>query len=53
MAEMEVFRVDGVPYNVRVMELTRNFSIVEKGKVGRTQDGQMYRDIFGTFTITL
>ena len=49
MAEKEVFRMDGNLYNVRVLSLKRNFSIEEKGKTGRTQDGQMFRDLFGTY----
>ena len=44
-----MFRIDGVAYNVRVMNLTRKFALVETGVSGRTQDGQMYRDLFGTY----
>lgn len=49
MTEKEVFRIDGNGYHVRVLSLQRNFSIEEKGKTGRTQDGQMFRDVFGTY----
>ncbi len=49
MAENTVFQMDGRTYNVRVLSLKRNFSIEEKGKTGRTQDGQMFRDLFGTY----
>ena len=46
---MEVFLLDGVAYNVRVLSLERKFSLLETGISGRTQDGQMYRDLFGTY----
>lgn len=49
MATREVFQMDGVGYNVRVLSLKRNFALEEKGKTGRTQDGQMFRDLFGTY----
>lgn len=41
--------MDGVVYPVRVLALKRKFSLVETGISGRTQDGQMYRDLFGTY----
>lgn len=43
------FVMDGIPYNVNVMELTRKFSVLDSAKSGRTQDGSMYRDPIGTF----
>ena len=46
---MNVFLMDGVAYNVRVLSLERKFSLLETGVSGRTQDGQMYRDLFGTY----
>lgn len=49
MADLHVFLMDGVPYNVSVTELTRKFSVMDTDKSGRTQDGGMYRDIIGTF----
>ena len=49
MAAGNVFQMDGISYNVRVLSLKRNFSLEEKGKTGRTQDGQMFRDLFGTY----
>lgn len=45
----EMFFIDGASYNVRVLSLTRKFAVVESGASGRTQDGQMYRDLFGTY----
>lgn len=44
-----MFTVDGVAYNVRVLALTRKFALLETGVSGRTQDGQMYRDLYGTY----
>lgn len=46
---MDVFLMDGVTYNVSVTSLVRKFSVMDTDKSGRTQDGQMYRDIIGTF----
>lgn len=43
------FVMDGVEYNVNVMELTRKFSVLDSAKAGRTQNGNMYRDPIGTF----
>jgi len=45
----QIFWMDGKAYNVRVLSLTREFAITETGISGRTQDGQMYRDLFGTY----
>lgn len=45
----QIFLMDGVAYNLRVLALKRKFAIVETGISGRTQDGQMYRDLFGTY----
>lgn len=53
---MDVFLMDGVSYNVSVTSLVRKFSVMDTDKSGRTQNGQMYRDIIGTFynyTMTL
>lgn len=46
---MDVFFMDGIAYNVNVMNLTRKFSVMDTDKSGRTQDGNMYRDVIGTF----
>ena len=46
---MTVFLMDGVSYNVEVLNLTRKFSVLDTSTSGRTQNGQMYRDVIGTF----
>lgn len=46
---MDVFLLDGASYNISVMSLSRKFSVMDTEKSGRTQNGQMYRDIVGTF----
>lgn len=45
----QVFLMDGKAYPVRVLSLSRKFAVLETGVSGRTQDGQMYRDLFGTY----
>lgn len=45
----QAFLLDSVAYNVRVTKLTRKFSVLDTDKTGRTQNGEMYRDIIGTF----
>ena len=49
MATLKPFVLDGKEYNVHVTKLTRKFSVLDTGKTGRTQDGEMYRDIVGTY----
>lgn len=49
MATVKPFLLDGVAYNVIVSKLTRKFSIQDTSKTGRTQSGDMYRDVIGTF----
>lgn len=46
---IQPFLLDGVAYNVSVTSLKRSFSVLDTDKSGRTQDGEMYRDIIGTF----
>lgn len=46
---MQVFKLDGEPYNVHVTKLTRKFSVLDSDESGRTQSGAMYRDPIGTF----
>lgn len=49
MSGVQPFILDGTAYNVNVTKLTRKFSVLDGEKSGRTQDGQMYRDVIGTF----
>ena len=49
MAIIKPFLLDGTVYNVRVSKLTRKFSVLDTNKTGRTQNGNMYRDVIGTF----
>lgn len=49
MSVIQVFLLDGVAYNVNVTALTRKFSVMDTDKSGRTQNGEMYRDVIGTF----
>lgn len=49
MSNIQVFLLDGVPYNVNVLELTRKFSVMDTDKSGRTMDGVMFRDVIGTY----
>lgn len=49
MTTVKPFLLDGVSYNVIVSKLTRKFSIQDTTKTGRTQSGDMYRDVIGTF----
>ena len=49
MAKIQPFLLDGVAYNVSVSKLTRKFSVLDSDKTGRTLNGEMYRDIIGTF----
>lgn len=56
MAHVKPFVMDGIEYNVNVMELERGFEVIDSAKAGRTQNGDMYRDPVGTFynyTITI
>ena len=46
---MVQFRMDGNTYDVDVLNLTRRFSITETGMKGITQDGEIHRDLIGTY----
>lgn len=45
----DLFMIDGKAYNVHVMELTRQFQVLDGPNAGRTLAGSMTRDIIGTF----
>lgn len=49
MENTKIFTMDGVSYNVDVVALTRKFSVMDTEQSGRTQNGEMYRDVIGTF----
>lgn len=49
MRGKDLFYIDGVGYNVHVLQLTRKFSVLDTENSGRTMDGQMYREPIGTF----
>lgn len=46
---MKVFSIDGVEYDVDVVSLSRAFDILDIGGNERTQDGELYREIVGTY----
>lgn len=46
---MNVFTIDGVPYNVAVTKFERTFAVTDTDKAGRSINGNMIRDIIGTF----
>ena len=46
---MQVFEMDGIGYNVDVVELKREFNVAETENSGRTMDGAMYREPIGTY----
>lgn len=43
------FVMDGIEYNVFVESLGRSFSVKDATKAKTTQDGEIYRDIIGTY----
>ena len=48
-AQPPTFLLDGKAYIVLVTSLSRSFSILDSEKTGRTADGEMFRDVIGTF----
>lgn len=47
---ISVFSVDGVAYpHVNVIDLTRNFAVLDGPNAGRVMDGSTKRDIIGTY----
>lgn len=49
MENDSVFMMDGIAYDVNVLSLQRKFSVMDTEHSGRTQNGEMYRDVIGTF----
>lgn len=47
---IDVFKIDNVAYpTIHVVKLTRKFSIVDGSLAGRNVQGDMIRDVIGTF----
>lgn len=48
---MAAFKIDGIEYNVTVPAggIKRSFSVLDTDKSGRSQSGDMIRDIIGTY----
>lgn len=44
-----LIKIDGKEYNVINSELTRNFQVLDGENAGRTLDGEMHRDVIGTY----
>lgn len=44
-----IFQLDGKSYDVRVTALTRKFSVEDFRKPGYTMDGQLHREVLGTY----
>ena len=44
-----MFTYDGKSYNITVTALSRSFSKLSTDKSGRTQDGNMFIDLIGTY----
>ena len=44
-----LIEVDGVSYDVINSELTRSFQVLDGENAGRTLDGEMHRDVIGTY----
>lgn len=46
---MALFKIDGIEYNVLVKSLKRNFQVLDGENTGRNLNGDMKRDVIGTF----
>lgn len=44
-----VFTIDGVNYNVKVMSIKRSAAVLDGENTQRMSDGDMFRDVIGTF----
>lgn len=49
MAFVKPFVMDGIAYNVHVLKMTRKFAVLDSELTERMQNGEMYRDVIGTF----
>lgn len=46
---MSVFKIDGRTYDVFVNEIKRTFQVLDGSNTARNLEGEMYRDVIGTF----
>lgn len=46
---VRVFTLDGVEFDVFVKSIKRSFAVTDTDNSGRTMDGNMHRDIIGTY----
>ena len=46
---MSLFKVDGKSYNVAVKSLKRTFQVLDGENAGRNLNGEMIRDVIGTY----
>lgn len=46
---MPIFTIDGMEFDVDVTELKRKFAVTDTDNSGRTMNGNMHRDIIGTY----
>lgn len=46
---MQVFRINGVSFQVDVVQLKREFSVPQTNNSGKTMDGTIYREPVGTY----
>lgn len=44
-----LIEIDGTSYDVINSELTRSFQVLDGENAGRTLDGEMHRDVIGTY----
>jgi hypothetical protein len=44
-----IFSLNGVKYNINILELKRKFAVTDTENSGRVADYSMHRDIIGTF----
>ena len=44
-----LIKIDGKDYDVINSELTRSFQVLDGENAGRTLDGEMHRDVIGTY----